>query len=95
MAKIVRFHTFGSADVLQLDNLPAVEPGEREVRLKVEAIGLNRAEVAFREGKYLEVPTQLPSTLGYEAMLLPTTPKSSLPRKEQQFGCNTLQPIVR
>lgn len=67
MAKIVRFHTLGSADVLQLDDLPLTEPGEGEVRLKVEAIGLNRAEVAFREGKYLEVPTKLPSTLGYEA----------------------------
>jgi NADPH:quinone reductase-like Zn-dependent oxidoreductase len=67
MAKIVRFHTLGGADVLQLDELPLAEPGEGEVRLKVEAIGLNRAELAFREGKYLEVPTKLPSTLGYEA----------------------------
>ena len=67
MAKIVRFHALGSADVLQLDDLALAEPGEGEVRIKVEAIGLNRAEVAFREGKYLEVPTKLPSTLGYEA----------------------------
>ncbi|HEY9779022.1 MAG TPA: zinc-dependent alcohol dehydrogenase family protein [Leptolyngbyaceae cyanobacterium] len=67
MVKIVRFHKYGSADVLQLDDLPLSEPGEGEVRLKVEAIGLNRAEVAFREGKYLEVPEKLPSTLGYEA----------------------------
>lgn len=67
MVKIVRFHKEGSADVLQLDDLPLSEPGEGEVRLKVEAIGLNRAEVAFREGKYLEVPEKLPSTLGYEA----------------------------
>lgn len=67
MTKIVRFHKLGSANVLQLDDLPILEPGEGEVRLKIEAIGLNRAEVAFREGKYLEVPTALPSTLGYEA----------------------------
>jgi NADPH:quinone reductase-like Zn-dependent oxidoreductase len=37
-----------------------------EVRLKVEAIGLNRAEVMFREGQYTEAPI-LPSSLGYEA----------------------------
>lgn len=67
MVKVVRFHSLGSADVLQLDELPLAEPGENEVRLKVAAIGLNRAEVAFREGKYLEVPTQFPATLGYEA----------------------------
>jgi NADPH:quinone reductase-like Zn-dependent oxidoreductase len=66
MVKIVRFHQYGSADVLQLDELPLAEPGKGEVRLKVEAIGLNRAEVMFREGKYLEATT-LPSKLGYEA----------------------------
>lgn len=66
MAKIVRFHTTGSADVLKLEDLPTPEPGEGEVRLKVEAIGLNRAEVMFREGQYLEQPN-FPSLLGYEA----------------------------
>ncbi len=34
--------------------------------MKVEAIGLNRAEIMLRKGKYLETP-QLPSRLGYEA----------------------------
>jgi len=36
------------------------------VRLKVEAIGLNRAEVMFRQGQYLEAP-EFPSRIGYEA----------------------------
>jgi NADPH:quinone reductase len=66
MSKIVRFHTLGSADVLKIEDLPPPEPGEGEVRIKVEAIGLNRAEVVFREGKYLEQP-QLPSKIGFEA----------------------------
>jgi NADPH:quinone reductase-like Zn-dependent oxidoreductase len=65
VAKIVRFHSIGSAEVLKIENLPITEPGEGEVRLKVEAIGLNRAEVMFREGNYLEAPN-LPSRLGYE-----------------------------
>ncbi len=67
MVKIVRFHQFGDADVLQLEELPITEPGKGEVRLKVEAIGLNRAEVMFRKGAYLEEPNSFPSTLGYEA----------------------------
>jgi NADPH:quinone reductase len=67
MVKIVRFHQFGDADVLQLEELPLAEPGKGEVRLKVEAIGLNRAEVMFRQGAYLEEPDSFPSTLGYEA----------------------------
>jgi NADPH:quinone reductase-like Zn-dependent oxidoreductase len=34
--------------------------------MRVQAIGLNRAESLFMHGHYLE-PTQLPATLGYEA----------------------------
>jgi len=66
MAKIVRFHETGGADVLTIEDLPLEEPGEGEVRLKVEAIGLNRAEVMFRKGQHHEDP-ELPSRLGYEA----------------------------
>jgi NADPH2:quinone reductase len=66
MPKIVRFYETGGAEVLKIEELPLVEPGEGEVRLAVEAIGLNRAEVMFRQGQYLENP-ELPSRLGYEA----------------------------
>ena len=66
MPKIVRFHETGDAEVLRIEDLPLTEPGEGEVRLKVEAIGLNRAEIMFREGHYLEAPV-FPSRLGYEA----------------------------
>lgn len=66
MPKIVRFHQTGGAEVLKLEELPLAEPGKEEVRIKVEAIGLNRAEMIFRKGEYLETP-ELPSRLGYEA----------------------------
>jgi NADPH:quinone reductase-like Zn-dependent oxidoreductase len=66
MPKIVRFHQTGGPEVLKLEDLPLAKPGKGEIRLKVEAIGLNRAEVMFRSGQYLEVP-QFPSRLGYEA----------------------------
>jgi NADPH:quinone reductase-like Zn-dependent oxidoreductase len=65
-AKIVRFHKVGGPEVLQIEELLLPEPGEGEVRLKVAAIGLNRAEVMFRRGQYLLEP-KLPSKLGYEA----------------------------
>lgn len=64
--KVVRFHETGDASVLQLDEVLEREPRTGEVRIRVEAIGLNRAEVMFRQGQYLEDPT-LPSRLGYEA----------------------------
>jgi len=66
MPKIIRFHEMGGAEVLKVENVPLTEPGQGEVRLKVEAIGLNRAEAMFRQGQYLEQP-ELPSRLGYEA----------------------------
>jgi NADPH:quinone reductase len=66
MPKIVRFYETGGPQVLKIEELPLVEPGDGEVRLAVEAIGLNRAEVMFRQGQYLENPV-LPSRLGYEA----------------------------
>ena len=65
-AKIVRFHQLGRADVLQIEDLPLPPPGPGEVRLRVKAIGLNRAECVFRKGQYSDQPS-LPSGLGYEA----------------------------
>jgi NADPH:quinone reductase-like Zn-dependent oxidoreductase len=65
-AKVVRFHSTGGPEVLKIKEETIPEPGKGEVRLKVKAIGLNRAEVMFRKGQYLEDPV-LPSKLGYEA----------------------------
>lgn len=64
--KIVRFHETGDADVLKLEVVALPEPAAGEVRLRVKAIGLNRAEVMFRRGMYLVAP-KLPSKIGYEA----------------------------
>jgi NADPH:quinone reductase len=66
MPKIVRLHEVGDASVLKLEELPKPHPQEGEVLLKVAAIGLNRAEIMFRSGQYLEQP-KFPSLIGYEA----------------------------
>ena len=66
MPKIVRFHQLGGPENLKFDEMPSQQPGKGEVRLKVSAVGLNRAESMFYQGRYLETP-QLPSRLGYEA----------------------------
>ena len=64
--RIVRFHEVGGPEALKLDEVPLPEPGQGEVRLRVRAIGLNRAEVMFRRGRYLVQPV-FPAKLGYEA----------------------------
>jgi NADPH:quinone reductase-like Zn-dependent oxidoreductase len=66
MPRIVRFHELGGPEVLKIEDLPSREPGKGEARLRVQAIGLNRAESMFFHGRYLEAP-KLPARLGYEA----------------------------
>ncbi len=66
MATIVRFHQLGGPENLKFEDAPPQQPGSGEVRLRVDAIGLNRAESMFYHGQYVEQPT-LPSRLGYEA----------------------------
>jgi NADPH:quinone reductase-like Zn-dependent oxidoreductase len=62
----VRFKSLGGPEVLEIEDLPLPTPGPGEVRLRIEAIGLNRAEVMFRTGRYLEQP-EFPSRIGIEA----------------------------
>ncbi|HEX3473340.1 MAG TPA: alcohol dehydrogenase catalytic domain-containing protein, partial [Silvibacterium sp.] len=66
MPKVVRFHQLGGPENLRIEDLPLRELRKGEVKLRVQAIGLNRAESMFYHGMYLEDP-KLPSTLGYEA----------------------------
>jgi len=66
MPKAVRFHQIGGPENLKFEDLPAREPGPGEVKLRVEALGLNRAESLYFRGLYMEKP-ELPSRLGYEA----------------------------
>ena len=65
-ARTVRFSRLGGPEVLQIEDLPIVEPKSGEVRIRVQAIGLNRAEIMFRTGQYLEQP-EFPSRIGLEA----------------------------
>jgi NADPH2:quinone reductase len=66
MSKIVRFHRTGGPDVLDIEDVDLGAPGPGEIRMRVRAFGLNRAESMFRLGAYLEEP-HFPSKLGYEA----------------------------
>lgn len=65
MARIVRFHDMGGPEVLRIDNVDVPMPAASEVRIAVDAIGLNRVESMFRSGGFI-VPA-LPSKIGYEA----------------------------
>jgi NADPH:quinone reductase-like Zn-dependent oxidoreductase len=65
MPTIVRFHQLGGPENLKFEEIPQQQPGAGEVRLKVQASGLNRAESMYYHGAYMEQP-ELPSRLGFE-----------------------------
>jgi NADPH:quinone reductase-like Zn-dependent oxidoreductase len=67
MSKVVRVHPLGGPEELRIEDVDVGAPGPGEVRLKVEAIGLNRSEVAYRAGAY-PVEPKLPTLIGYEGV---------------------------
>jgi NADPH:quinone reductase-like Zn-dependent oxidoreductase len=66
MCQVVRIYETGAPEVLKLENVEVGNPGPKEVRLRIEAIGLNRSEAAYRAGAY-PVRPKFPSLMGYEA----------------------------
>lgn len=67
MAKVIRVHQLGGPEVLQIEDVEIGNPGPGEVRIRVEAVGLNRAEAMYRAGRY-PVRPQLPTLIGYEGV---------------------------
>ena len=66
MARVVTFDEIGGPEVLKIVDLPIEEPGPAEVRLKVEAIGINRLDQIVRSGNLF--PPAFPrARLGVEA----------------------------
>jgi NADPH2:quinone reductase len=62
--KAVRVHQYGGLEALKMEDLPAPNPGAGEVRVKIEAIGVNFIDIYHRIGRY---QGSLPLTLGQEA----------------------------
>ncbi|MEV4007474.1 zinc-dependent alcohol dehydrogenase family protein [Actinomadura sp. NPDC049753] len=107
MAMTVMFHELGGPEVMRLEDVEVREPGPGELRIRVEAIGLNRAEVLFRTGRYIEPVTAFPARLGTEAAgvveavgegvtgFRPGQPVSTVPGFSQnEYGVYAEQAIV-
>jgi NADPH:quinone reductase-like Zn-dependent oxidoreductase len=67
MSRIVEFSESGGPEVLRFKNVDVPEAGPGQVRIRVKAIGLNRAESMWRRNEYIE-PVKFPARLGYEAV---------------------------
>jgi len=65
-ARTVIFRETGGPQVLKVEKVEIPAPGPQEVRIRVKAIGINRADVMYRNGLYIEQPV-FPAGIGYEA----------------------------
>jgi NADPH:quinone reductase-like Zn-dependent oxidoreductase len=65
-ARGVRIHQFGGPEVLSIERVAVPPPAKDEVRLNIEAIGLNRTEITLRSGRSPNRPP-LPAQIGFEA----------------------------
>jgi NADPH:quinone reductase-like Zn-dependent oxidoreductase len=66
MSRTIKFVKAGGPEVLEFIEGQVPTPGPNEVRIKVKAIGINRAEAMWRVDDYIE-PVKFPAGLGYEA----------------------------
>ncbi len=67
MIKAVRIHEFGGSENLRYEDVEIGAPGEGEVLLRHEMVGLNYVDIGMRAGLH-PVKPPLPFTLGMEAM---------------------------
>ncbi|ARF16265.1 quinone oxidoreductase family protein [Sporosarcina ureae] len=63
--KAIQLEQYGGPEVLQLVKMDKPAVGDQDVLVEIKAIGVNYADVARREGKYV-VPTPLPFVPGAE-----------------------------
>src|SRR5580765_4601173 len=64
--KAIRVGQFGGPEVLKLEDVPDLHPAERQVLVKIHAIGVNPFDTYMRTGTYAIKP-QLPYTPGADA----------------------------
>jgi NADPH:quinone reductase-like Zn-dependent oxidoreductase len=65
MSRTIKFAQAGGPEVLEFIEMEVPSPGPHEVRIKVKAIGINRADSMWRNDKYVESPI-FPAGLGYD-----------------------------
>jgi NADPH:quinone reductase-like Zn-dependent oxidoreductase len=49
--RALRFHSYGPPDVLRIDELPEPSPGAGQVKVRVQAVGLNPLDWKIRAGE--------------------------------------------
>jgi NADPH2:quinone reductase len=64
--KAARFHETGGPEVLVYEEVDEPTPGAGEVKLRIEAAGVNYVDIMRRRGDPMHEPSPTPFTIGYE-----------------------------
>jgi NADPH2:quinone reductase len=64
--KAARFHQTGGPTVLVYEDVEEPVPGPGEIKLKIEAAGVNYVDIMRRRGDPMHEPSPTPFTIGYE-----------------------------
>lgn len=64
--KAIQVHKFGGSEVMKLENVPELVPGEKQLKIQVKAIGVNPVDAYIRAGIY-PIKPNLPYTPGKDA----------------------------
>jgi NADPH:quinone reductase len=62
----IQVSEFGGPEVLEYRELPAPEPGDGQVRVRMHAVGVNPADTYIRTGTYAFFTPELPYTPGFD-----------------------------
>ena len=65
MAKAIRLHQTGGAELLKLEDVEVGQPGPGQARVRHSYVAVNFIDVYFRTGRY---PMPLPNGLGSDAV---------------------------
>ena len=64
--RAVQLDEYGPAENFKIVDLPIPEPGDDEIRIKVQAAGIIFADSQMRRGDYVNLPPALPIIPGRE-----------------------------
>jgi len=66
VTEAIRYTRHGGPEVLTLDEVPTPEPGPRQVRVRVEAVGVNAVDWKIRKGLFAEGDPDGPTGTGLD-----------------------------
>ena len=66
MSRMIRFHQFGDASVLRLEDVPTPKPEHDEVLVRTQALGVGWRDVLWRQNLAPDQAAQLPAGVGFE-----------------------------